>query len=451
LGVTNSSQVTEKWLSGMRAFTVVWFGQFISLLGTNMTNFAITIWAWQQTGEATTLALTGLAFVLPNVLMYPIAGALVDRWNRKFVMMISDLAAGISTIFILIFFIAGRLEIWHILTANVFSGLFQSFQFPAYSAAVSTMLPKEQYTRASGMLSLAQNTSGILSPVAAGILLTIIGTGGILLFDILSFIVAIIALLAVTIPQPKINIEKNQNSLLEDTTFGFKYILARPGLLGLQLVFFTINFTGSLCFPLLAPMILARTGDNTLILGTVQSAFGVGGVIGGLVLSIWGGPIKRVHGVLMGMAISSIFGMTLIGLGKSVYLWASGAFIMMFVNPTINGSNQAIWQSKVPPEIQGRVFSTRALIALFSQPIAIAISGPLADRFLNPGMMDGGSLTSLFSWLVGIGPGAGISLLFFVMGIVGFFTGLGGYLFKQVRNVEEIIPDHEGFTAVLSS
>jgi hypothetical protein len=305
------------------------------------------------------------------------------------------------------------------------------------------MLPKEQYTRASGMLSLAQNTSGILSPVAAGILLTIIGTGGILFFDVLSFIVAIAALLVVTIPQPQVNMEEKQNSLFEDTTFGFKYILARPGLLGLQLVFFTINFTGSLCFPLLAPMILARTGDNTLVLGTVQSAFGVGGVVGGLALSVWGGPNKKVHGVLLGMAISSIFGMTLIGLGRSVYLWAAGAFIMMLVNPTINGSNQAIWQSKVPPEIQGRVFSTRALIALFSQPIAIAISGPLADRFLIPGMMHGGSLVSFFSWLVGIGPGAGISFLFFVMGIVGFFTGIGGYMFKHVRNVEEMIPDHD--------
>ncbi|MCW4048216.1 MAG: MFS transporter, partial [Candidatus Bathyarchaeota archaeon] len=319
----------SKWLSGMRGFTVVWFGQFVSLLGTRMTNFAITIWAWQQTGEATTLALTGLAFVLPNVLMYPIAGALVDRWNRKLVMMISDLAAGFATIALLLLFASGRLEIWHIFAANAFSGLFQAFQFPAYSAAVSTMLPKEQYTRASGMLSLAQNTSGILSPVAAGILLGIIGTGGILFFDVLSFIVAIAALIMVNIPQPQAAPQQKQNSLFEDATFGFKYIWARPGLLGLQLVFFTINFTGSICFPLLAPMILSRTGDNTMILGTVQSAFGVGGVAGGLALSVWGGPKKRVNGVLLGLVASSVLGNTLMGLGNSIYYWVVAAFFFM--------------------------------------------------------------------------------------------------------------------------
>ena len=430
-------------LSGMRGFTVVWFGQFISLLGTFMTNFALTFWAWQETGQATTLALTGLAFVLPNILLYPVAGALVDRWNRKLVMALSDLAAGLSTVVILVLFSMGRLEVWHLYVTGAFAGLFQAFQFPAYSAAISTMIDKDEYTRASGMLSLAQNTSGILSPVVASILLSLIGTGGILVLDVASFIIAIIALAIVRIPQPILEQEVKQSSFLDDCLFGFRYIFARPGLLGLQTVFFILNFTGSLCFPLVAPMILSRTGDNTLILGTVQSAFGAGGVVGGLILSAWGGPKKRVHGVLSGLALSSLLGLTTLGLGRSQIFWMLGAFLIMFFNPFVNGSNQAIWQSKVPPEMQGRVFSARALIARVSQPVAMAITGPLADRFLIPGMMAGGMLTPAFSWLVGVGPGAGISLLMFVMGLIGVLTGFGGYLFYQVRNVEEIIPDHD--------
>jgi MFS family permease len=431
-------------LNGMRGFTVIWFGQFTSMLGSSMTNFALTIWAWETTGAATALALTGLAFVLPNIIVYPIAGALVDRWNRKLVMMLSDLAAGIGTIAILVLFTVGSLQIWHLYIIFTFMGLFQSFQFPAYSAAVSTMLDKEQYGRASGMLSLAQNASGILAPVAAGVLLGVIGTGGIMIFDVITFIIAIGALLIVRIPQPSISVEKNgKSSLLEDSIFGFRYILARKGLLGLQLAFFLINFTGSLCFPLLAPMVLSQTGNNTVILGTVRSAFGAGGVVGGVILSAWGGPKKKVNGVLLGMAFSSLLGFTLLGLAGSVYLWVAGAFIMMAFNPIINGSNQAIWQSKVPPEMQGRVFSARAFIALVSQPIAMAITGPLADGFLLPGMMEGGSLARLFGWLIGVGPGEGISLLFFIMGLIGAVFGLAAYTFKQVRNVEELLPDHD--------
>jgi MFS family permease len=269
-----------------------------------------------------------------------------------------------------------------------------------------------------------------------------------MIFDVVSFVVAILALFMVKVPQPVVSAEEQtKSSLLEDSVFGFKYILARRGLLGLQLAFFLINFTGSLCFPLLAPMILSQTNNNTVILGTVNSAFGAGGVLGGLVLSAWGGPKKKVQGVLFGMAFSSLLGFTLLGIADSVYLWVAGAFVMMSFNPIINGSNQAIWQSKVPPELQGRVFSARAFIALISQPIAMAITGPLADGFLLPGMMEGGSLVPMFGWLLGVGPGEGISLLFFIMGLIGTVFGLMAYTFKQVRDVEEIIPDHDAVGA----
>jgi MFS family permease len=345
---------------------------------------------------------------------------------------------------------AGALEVWHLYAAFAFAGAFQAFQFPAYSAAVSTMLPKEQYARASGMLSLAQSASGIFGPVAAGVLLNVIQTSSLLLFDIVSFVVAISALLMVHIPQPKAK-EVAKRSILEDSLFGFKYILERPSLLGLQLVFFSINFTAVLCFSLMAPMILSRTGNDTLVLGSVQSAFGVGGVVGGLLLSAWGGPKRRVNGVLGGMILSSILGVTFMGLGRSSSVWIAAAFFNMIFLPLINGSNQAIWQSKVPPDMQGRVFSTRALIAQISAPVATGIAGPLADHFLLPGMMEGGRLAPLFGWLVGVGPGAGISLLFVVMGIGGILVGLGGYAFPHIRNAEDIIPDHDELVAEIQN
>jgi DHA3 family macrolide efflux protein-like MFS transporter len=435
---------TEKTLSGMTGFTIVWLGQVVSLLGTSMTNFALTIWAWEVTGKATALALMQLFFFAPTILMSPVAGALVDRWNRKLVMILSDLAAGLGTIAVFVLYSTGVLEVWNLYIIFAFMGAFQAFQFPAYSAAVSTMISKEQYTRASGMLGLANSASGIFGPIAAGVLLGSIGTTGILGFDIASFVVAIVAVLTVSIPQPVVpEGPAEKPSLLEDSLFGFRYILQRPSLLGLQLVFFFINFSGSLCFPLIAPMILTKTGGNTVLLGSVQSAMGAGGLVGGLILSAWGGPKKKVNGVLAGMVLSSLLGMMVFGLGDGMYAWLFGSFMIVFFIPFVNGSNQAIWQSKIPPAMQGRVFSARALIAQVSAPIAMVITGPLTDNFLLPAMDVGGALAPSLGWLIEAGPGAGISLLFVFMGLAGVGIGLSGYLFPHVRDVETLIPDHD--------
>ena len=437
-------------LTGMAGFNVIWFGQLVSLLGTSMTNFALTIWAWEITGKATSLALVQFFFMAPTVAMSPIAGALVDRWNRKLVMAVSDLAAGAGTLVIYLLFRAQALQIWHLYAIFAVAGAFQSFQFPAYSAAVSTMMHKDNYTRASGMLSLAMSASNIFGPVAAGALIGIVGTSGILAIDMASFTVAVATIAAVTIPAPKqVDTPNQRNSLIKDSLYGFRYITERPSLLGLQLVFFFINFSANLCYPLIAPMVLSRTGNDTVILGSVQSAFGLGGLLGGAALSAWGGPKRKIHGVLTGMALSSLLGMLVIGLGKGGTLWMLGAFMNLFFIPLVNGSNQAIWQSKIPPEIQGRVFSTRSMIAQISAPLAMAITGPLTDLFLMPAMNDGGSLSGVFGWLVGVGPGAGINLLFVVMGLAGGVIGLGGYAFSHIRNVESIIPDYDQVQEVL--
>ena len=428
-------------MSGMRLFAVIWSGQFFSLLGTYMSQFALGIWAWQRTGEATALALVALFSFGPSVIMFPIAGALVDRWNRKLVMMISDVVSGIATIAVFLLLSSGRLEVWHLYVTGAFTGIFQAFQWPAYSASISLMVDKKDYARASGLFSLADSVSNIIAPAAAGILIGLIGVAGILTIDIVTFLAAVGILLLVVIPQPPKREEKR--SMLSDTFFGFRYISERRGLLGLQLNFFASNLVTGLAFTVFTPMIMLRSGNDTVITGAVQSAFGVGGVVGGLALSAWGGPKRRVDGVLLGMAGSGLLGMTLLGMGQTPFLWMAGAFLTMLFISTSNGSNQAIWQSKVPPELQGRVFATRALIASISAPIGMVIAGPLADRVMTPSMMPGGALAGTFGWLVGTGPGAGIGLLFFFLGIAGTVISLSGYAFKVVRDVEKDIPDHD--------
>ncbi len=430
--------------SGMTGFTVVWVGQMISMLGTGMTRFALTIWAWQLTGSATALALVGFFSFGPIVLFSPIAGALVDRWNRKLVMMLSDLAAGMSTVAIFLLYATGHLEVWHLYVAGAFAGTFESFQFPAYSAAITTMVDKKHYARASGMLSLAESISGIAAPALAGLLLVAIGINGILIIDMVTFVAAILALLMVAIPQPPRTAEgaEGSGSLWQESIYGFRYILARPSLLGLQMLFFMSNLLGTLGFTLLAPMILARTGSNSVVLGTVQSAFGVGGVVGGLLLATWGGPKRRVHGVLLGFIGVSLLGQTLMGLGQILPVWVVAAFFFSAIIPILNGSNQAIWQQKVAPDVQGRVFATRRLIAQITAPLAMLMAGPLADFVFEPGMMAGGSLAATFGWLVGTGPGAGMALIFVISGLLGGFIGIVGYFSPTIRNAEDILPDH---------
>lgn len=429
----------------MRGFVIVWIGQVVSLLGTAMSGFGLTIWAYEKTGQATALALVGFFFVTPMLLMSPIAGALVDRSNRKFMMMISDLASGVCTLAVMGLYFSGHLQIWHLFITNAISGTFQAFQWPAFSAAITTMLPKEQYGRANGLMSLAETGSGIFAPILAGALLGLIGLSGILLIDVATFVFAVLALLLVVVPQPKVTAvgAASRGNLWSESAFGLRYILQRPSLLGLQIVFLVGNFATSLAFVVMPAMILARTGNDELALGTVNSIGAVGGVIGGMAMSAWGGTRRKVHGVLAGWMLSGLFGVLLMGLGRGVVVWAAAAFLSDLFVPWINGSNQAIWQAKVAPDVQGRVFAIRRLIAWFSMPLATLIAGPLADRALEPAMQTGGRLVPTFAWLVGSGPGAGMALIFIFAGLVAILVGLGGYFFPVVRNAESLLPDHD--------
>lgn len=280
----------ERTRPGLAAFALVWLGQTVSLLGSAMTWFALTIWVFQVTGQATALALLGFFSFGPTLLISPLAGALVDRWNRKRVMMISDFTAGLATLAVLGLYSTGRLQVWHLYGVGLLAGSFQAFQYPAYAAAVTVMVPKEHYARAGGMLEVAYAAPSVLAPLLAGVLLGRIGISGIMTLDVVTFILALGTLVAVRIPQPPVSQEGQQGrgSLWQESLYGFRYI-KRSGLWGLQGLFCLGNLVEYTGFILFTPMILARTGNNELVLGSVQSAGALGGLIGGLALSVWGG------------------------------------------------------------------------------------------------------------------------------------------------------------------
>lgn len=430
--------------SGMFGFVIVWLGQIVSVLASAMSQFGLTIWMYNQTQSALAMGLMQVFFITPFLLISPFAGVWVDRYNRKLMMMVSDVGAGIATILILIFMSLGWLQYWHLYFASMIYGLGMAFQWPAYSAAISTMVPKEQLGRANGMMSLIEAGPGVFAPILAGALLPVIKLTGILFFDVATFLLAVGALMFVHIPQPRRTEEgrQKQDNIWKEAAYGFQYIFKRPSLLGLQLIFFAGNLFTGIAFTVLAPMILARTDSNSLMFGSVQTAGAVGALIGGLIMSAWGGFKKRTHGVLAGWIWSGI-GAAIVGLAGGLPIWITGVVLAALAGPIVNASNQAIWQAKVAPDLQGRVFSARRLIAWFTNPISPIIAGTLADYLLEPAARAGTGLPGALSWLVGSGPGSGMGLLIFLCGIAAAAVGLAGYFVPVIREAESSLPDHD--------
>jgi MFS family permease len=459
--------------TGMRAFIIIWIGQILSLLGTAVSNYGVRFWIYDKSpGQATPFTLIGFFFTLPMVVLTPVVGVLVDRHNRKLMMMLSDLAAAFTTLILLILYVTGQLEVWHLYITVFISGAFQGFQWPAYSAAISTMLDKKDYTRASAMLEIVGPASFTFAPMIAAALIGPLGllikntfgsafitrlSGepgllGLLVIDLFSATFAIGSLLFVHIPQPEQSEAGKQaeGSFVKQALYGFQYILERPSLLGLQLVFLLGNLFSSLGYAVYDPMILARTNGDKLIFGSIQTIGAIGGVVGGLVIGAWGGFKRRVHGVLLGWALLGV-SMLAMGMTSAFIPWMIIAFLSSTLTPLVNSSNQAIWQAKVPPDIQGRVFSSRRLIAWLVSPISLLVAGPMADRLFEPGMQNGRLLNAAFGWLVGTGPGAGMALQFIFSGLFALVVGLGSYLFPTIKNAEDILPDHDAETTKVAT
>jgi DHA3 family macrolide efflux protein-like MFS transporter len=431
-------------LNGMQVFSIVWFGQLVSIMGTAMTKFALLIWAYEQIGKASTTALLGFFSILPSVLLSPLAGAVVDRFNRKKIMLLSDLGSGIVTVMLLVINTSGNLQVWHLYAAEALSGVFGAFQRPAFSSSITMLIPKEKYSRASGMRSFSNYSSQVLAPILGGFLMLIIGVQGVMIIDIVTFFIAMGTLTVVAIPQPQRKITENPNNISKDIKFAFEYLIKRKDLLLLMIIFLGMNFLAGLTyFGILPAMILARTGNDKIVLASIQSALGVGGVVGSLVVSLWKGAKSKVNLILITGAASFFFGDIFLAANSTVYIWYTAAFLSSFFIPFITAGQDALWQSKVAPNIQGRIFSIRGMLQTGLAPIGYLLGGMLADYVFEPAMIGVGYLSELFGWFVGTGKGSGMALMFLFTGIFGTLTCLCGFLSKDLRQLEDSLPDHE--------
>jgi len=428
--------------SGWKTFLRVWSGQTVSLIGTAMSRFALMIWAYQQTHAATTLALLGFFNYGTLVICASFSGVVVDCMKRKQVMLLADACVALLSAVILLLFSTNQLQIWHLYLLGAASGMFEAFQYPAYQASITLLVPRDDFTRAASLNGLAESSSRVIAPVLAGLLLPLAGIKPILLIDLATFFAAFGTLVFSTIPQPDRAAGDLSDGKKASLRAGWDFIRERPGLVGLIYVFAFINlFAGLTYYSIISPMILARSGNSTLALSWVEAALGLGGIAGGLLLSIWGGPKQRVKVLLLVTAVSFIAGDGTFAFGRSLPIWIIAGFISNMSVPFISAPNQSIWQSKTPPELQGRVFALRGMLQMITIPVGYLAAGPLADRIFEPAMSVGGSLAGIFGWISGVGPGAGMGLMFACTALGGLLTGILGYASPAVRHVERDLPD----------
>ncbi len=432
---------------GLRGLFVIWLGQFVSGVASSITTVALPIWIFSVTGSGMAVGLLEFFFFGSYLLVVLFAGVLIDRFNRKAMMLLYDFMSLAALAILLVLQSAGHLQIWQLYMAAVVQGIGYAFQSPSYSAAISIMVPQKQYTRANGLMSLLNDGPEVFGPVIAGGLYVVVGLQGVLALNLLALIFSIGTLLFVEIPATPHTREGqlSQSNLRKQVLYGIQYIFRRPGLLGLQLVFSMGNlfFGIALSIAALYPMILLRTGGDTQAVGVVQSAGALSAVLAGIVLTTWGRVNRPVKAILLGWVLSSFFGLLFLGAGQTIYIWIAAMVINSAFEPVVNVSMDTFLQTKVPPDVQGRVFSASDFISQIMIPITPLLAGLFGDRIFEPAMLPGGALANTFGWLVGVGPGAGFGLLIFLCGIGGMLVGLSGYLVKDIRWLDTQIPDYQ--------
>jgi DHA3 family macrolide efflux protein-like MFS transporter len=400
-----------------RRFFTIWSGQAISILGSQIVSFAIVWYLTEQTGSATVLAIASMFGILPNILLSPFAGAMADRGDRKSIMIISDLVVGLARLLGFFLFLTGAIQVWHIYLMIFVGSAAGSFQQPAMASSTALMVPKKHLSRVAGMNQTLQGALSIAGPPLGALLMSLTTIANIYLLDVITMLFAVLPLLF--IPIPKLETRKDSNgdvikqSFFQDIKEGFQYVLNWKGLTLLLLSAMLINFLISPAMSLLPLLVSKHFGGDEVQLALMNSMLGIGMLIGGIILSIWGGFKRRIFTSFMGLIIS---GLSLAAVG---FIPETGFSIAVFVflisalmMPFINGPIQAVVQSAVTPEMQGRVISLIGTTAGFAMPIGLAIAGPVSDAI-------------------------GIQAWFIIGGICMSLTGILGFMSPAMRHIED--------------
>jgi hypothetical protein len=421
----------------MRAFLTLWSGQLVSTIGSGMTAFALGLFVYQRTNSTTDFVLIFLSGMLPRALFSPIAGVLADRFNRRALMALSDLGSIAGLLFAIGLSTAGYLEIWHIYLVTGIGAVFSALRVPTYTAIAGSLASKERTGRVGGMIQLSEAVGQVVAPVVAGALVAAFAIKTVLWIDLATFLFSLVTLFVVRIPKLAQEVGEGR-SFLDDARAGWIYLQERPGLLGLLFVFVVGNFFIGNAQALLTPLILGFSSAQAL--GAILSVGGSGMLLGGILMSLWGGGERRVKTILTAYFTLGL-GVALAGLTSLESVTGGALFIAYFSLPFVIGTTNAVLISKVAREMQGRVFSLRVALVTLSFALAFVTAGPLADGIFKPAMAPGGPLSGLLGSLIGTGEGRGLGLMFILLGIFAMITAAVAWTFPRLRNLEAEIPD----------
>lgn len=412
-------------LKELRSFLLLWSSQTVSELGTAMTNYALMIWVYGQKGTASSLTLLTLCSFLPTIFFRFVAGTVADRWDKKRIMLLADLAAACGSLAILVLYAFSALRIWHLYLINVLLSLMNAFQVPASFVATSLLVPREHYTRVSGLQGVSGSVVSILAPALGSCVLAFGGMTTVLICDLASFAVAFSVLLfLIKIPKLEQQAKKGREPLLKSCLDGVRYLRDHEALLCLTLFLAVINFLAKLGNDgMLSPFVLARTGNDQQILGMVQSAVAAGLLAGSLAMTLM--KPARDKAKLVFLSCAFVFsGNVVQSLTRLPWVWSAAAFATYVMAVIMNANLTTLLREKVPPEMQGRVFSTKDTLQNGTIPLGLFLGGVLADHVFEPLMAEDSPLAKLLSPVFGAGSGSGIAVIFFCVGVLGIVVSL---------------------------
>jgi len=407
--------ISENW---KKPFFLIWAGQSFSLIGSMLVQFALVWWMTEKTGSAAVLATATVVSILPQILLGPFAGALVDRWNRKRVMIVADAVTALATLALVFLFWSGKIQVWHLFVAEFVRALGGTFHWPAMSASTSLMVPEKHLSRIAGINQALQGILGIIAPPLGAFLMGLLPIYSVLSIDIVTATLAIIPLFFVHIPQPLKKLEGvvTPRQVLRDVREGFRYLASWPGMLILLGMATLINMLFSPAFSLLPLMVTRIFKGGVMQLGVINSAWGAGVILGGLALGAWGGFRRKIYTSMTGLIGMSFGTLLLASAPASMFFMAmAGMALSGFMNPITNGPLFALLQTRIRPEMQGRVFTLVGSLSAAASPVGLALAAPVADLL-------------------------GIRFWFYIAGGLCLLMGLTGFLIPAVRLLDDLPP-----------